>query len=102
MAGASYWLKNAADGSPNSVTAATWSATSGGNGSGANEGGMPGGTSAAVTNPATTAPWEYPPRTTLVLGQVAAVACTRAPASRMPSTTVLAKAVRSTKSLLAG
>ena len=36
--------------------------------------GTPAGTDAEVTKPATAAPWEYPPSTILVLGQLAAVA----------------------------
>ena len=80
---------------PNSVTAATWSATSGGSGAGTNSAGTPSGTRSAVTKPATTAPWEKPPSTIRVDGQLWAVDWTRAPASRMPSTTDRANSTRS-------
>src|ERR1700754_2349674 len=62
------------EGLPNSTTAATWLATSGGIGGGTNAAGTPSGTTAAVVKPATAAPCENPPSTILVLGQFAAVA----------------------------
>src|SRR6476646_11321349 len=79
---------NWSDGLPNRVTAATWSATSGGIGAGTSAAGTPSGTTAEVTNPATTAPCENPPSTILVLGQFAAVVWTWAAASLIPSITV--------------
>ncbi|CNW55552.1 Uncharacterised protein [Mycobacterium tuberculosis] len=71
---------NATEGIPKSVTAATWSATSGGIGLGASNG-APSGIAAAVTKPITAAPWENPPSTSLLWGQFAAVCSTWVPAS---------------------
>src|SRR6516164_10295666 len=87
IAGAPYFCNHGPDGVPNSVTAATWFATSGGMGWGTIAAGTPGGTAAEVTKPATAAPWEYPPSTSLVLGQFAAIDSMCVPASRMPSMT---------------
>ena len=83
------------------ATAATWSATSGDIGAGTSAAGTPSGTTPAVTKPVTNAPWENPPSTILVLGQFAAMDWTCAPASQIPSTTVLGKSGL-VKSLLAG
>src|SRR5436305_2024113 len=63
---------NRVDGLPNRATATMWLATSGGIGAGTSSGETPSGTTFAVTKPATAAPWENPPSTTLVLGQFAA------------------------------
>ena len=53
------------------------------------------GTASEVTKPATAAPWENPPSTIFVLGQLAAVASMWLAASLMPWTAV-------GKSVLAG
>src|SRR5215217_8147488 len=73
IGGAPTSRRNRSDGLPNRVTAAMWSATSGGIGEGTSAAGTPSGTAAEVTKPATTAPCENPPSTILVLGQFAAV-----------------------------
>ena len=75
---------NLGDGLPKRATAATWLATSGGIGSGTSSAGAPFGTASEVTNPATAAPWENPPSTILVSGQLAAVASMWLAASLMP------------------
>ncbi len=67
-------------GFPIKATAATRSATSGGIGFGTPSG-APSGMTFAVTKPITAAPWEYPPSTSLVSGQLAAMDRTRALAS---------------------
>jgi hypothetical protein len=70
------WLMtrmNRSLGFPNRATAATWSATSGGIGLGTSEAVTPSGTAFAVTKPITAAPWEYPPSTIAVRGQLATV-----------------------------
>src|SRR6201993_4123108 len=74
-------------GFPNRATAATWLATSGGIGLGTPSG-APSGMTLSVTKPITAAPWEYPPSTIWVLGQVAASDRTWALASLMPSMAV--------------
>jgi hypothetical protein len=79
---------NRTDGFPNSATAATLLATSGGKGAGTSEGETPSGTALAVTKPITAAPWENPPSTILVWGQFAAVVRTCVRASVIPSTAV--------------
>src|SRR5437879_12891713 len=86
---------NRFDGVPNRVTAATWSATSGGIGLGTSAASTPSGIAADVTKPITAAPCEYPPSTILVLGQLVAMDSTWVPASLMPSSAV-------GKSVLAG
>ena len=67
----------------------------GGIGSGTSSAFKPLGTASDVTKPATAAPWENPPSTILVFGQLAAVDWIRFAASRMPRTAV-------GKSVLAG
>jgi hypothetical protein len=74
-------LINWLDGFPKRTTAAKWLATSGGVGWGGWARFAPSGTWFAVTKPVTAAPWEYPPSTILVLGQVAAMCSTWLPAS---------------------
>jgi hypothetical protein len=64
---------NRVDGFPNRATAATWFATSGGIGEGTSEATTPSGMTFAVVKPITAAPWENPPSTMLVLGQLAAM-----------------------------
>jgi hypothetical protein len=76
------------DGFPKRATAATWLATSGGIGAGTSNAETPSGTAFAVTKPVTAAPWENPPSTILVRGQLAAVARTWLRASVIPSTAV--------------
>src|SRR6478609_3132423 len=81
--------RNPVDGLPNNATAATWSATEGGIGPVRPEGiEKPSGTESAVRYPATAAPWEKPPRTILVFGQLAATAWTLLLASMTPSAAV--------------
>jgi hypothetical protein len=69
------WLiarMNRSLGLPNNATAATWLATSDGIGFGTPSG-APSGMTFAVTKPITAAPWENPPSTIWVLGQLATV-----------------------------
>src|ERR1700758_353657 len=73
IGGAPYCPSHWSEGVPKSVTAATWFAISGDIGFGTAAAGTPGGTAAEVTKPATAAPWEYPPSTSRVLGQFAAM-----------------------------
>ena len=84
------WLitrMNRAFGFPNRATAATWLATSAGIGLGTPSG-APSGMTFDVTKPATAAPWENPPSTILVLGQLAAIDSTCVLASLTPSRAV--------------
>jgi len=73
IAGWPIVFMNCSDGFPNNVTAATWSATADGIGCGIATACAPSGTRSAVTKPITAAPWEYPPSTMLVLGQLTAI-----------------------------
>jgi hypothetical protein len=69
------------DGLPNTATAATWSATAGGNGRPNPKVAL----GSAVMRSTAAAPCEYPPTTMLVEGQAAAVAWMRALASSAPT-----------------
>src|SRR5262249_56904331 len=75
-------------GFPNSATAATWVATSGGIGDGTSKADIPSGMTLSITKPTTAAPWEYPPSTIVVRGQFATVDRTWVLASLMPSMAV--------------
>ena len=72
------------DGFPKRATAAMWSAMSDVIGAGTSDAETPSGTTSAVTKPMTAAPWENPPSTILVCGQLAAVATMCVRASAMP------------------
>src|ERR1700722_7891980 len=102
IVGAPASRRNSSDGLPNRATAATWPATSGGIGWGTRPAGMPSGIAAEVTKPAKAAPWENPPSTILVLGQLAAGASMWFTASLIPWMTVMAKSMPLPKSPLAG
>src|SRR3981189_1855307 len=98
ICGAPESPRNRFDGLPNKVTAATWSATSGGMGGGTNAAGTPGGTPGEGPHPPTDAPCENPPSTILVLGQSTVIDSMWFVASLMPSMTLRANCRGSAKS----